>query len=110
MWSNRAYGRLLSLYPKDYQFRFSGEMWKAFATAADEHMGQGRMIFTRFLVSEVVGLLRGAAVEWLDKWTTDTSDRSKHLPDLRMMHLPWVSREARRQSLRSRECLQDILR
>jgi hypothetical protein len=110
MWSKRAYGRLLSLYPKDYQFRFSGEMWKAFATAAEARVSLGKTMFARFLVSEVLGLLRGVAVEWVDKWTTDTSDRSKHLPDLRMMHLPWVPREARRQSLRSRECLQDILR
>jgi hypothetical protein len=110
MWSKRAYGRLLSLYPKDYQFRFSGEMWKAFVTAADEHVGLSRMTFAGFLVSEVLGLLRGAAVEWFDKLITDTSERSKHLPDLRMMPLPWVSRAARAQSLRSRECLQDILR
>jgi hypothetical protein len=40
----RAYRRLISLYPKDHQFRFAAEMTNAFETAIDEHVQSGRRI------------------------------------------------------------------
>jgi hypothetical protein len=100
------YHRLLSLYPKDYQFRFSSEMSRAFEAAAAEHLALGRTAFARFIAVELIGLLRGAGSEWITKWTTDTSVRSRYLPDLRMMRLPWVPRENRH--LRGRGCTPDI--
>ena len=103
----RAYRRLISLYPKDHQFRFAAEMTNAFEAAIDEHVQSGRRGLAHFLFIEFTGLLIGAAGEWLAKWRTDVSIRSRHLPDLRMMPLPWVPREARFQSLRRPRCSPD---
>jgi hypothetical protein len=100
----QAYCRMTSLYPKDYQFRFAAEMSKAFAAMADEYLNLGRAGFTRFLVVETAGLLWGAASEWVSKWITDPSVRSRHLPDLRMMPLPWVPKEARLRCLTRNSC------
>ena len=103
----RAYRRLISLYPKDHQFRFAAEMAVAFEAAIDEHVHSGKRALARFIFTEFTGLMIGAAGEWLAKWRTDVSIRSGHLPDLRMMPLPWVPREARFQSLRRRRCSPD---
>lgn len=106
----RAYRRLIALYPKDHQFRFAAEMAVAFEAAIDEHVDSGGRTLARFLFTEFTGLMIGAAGEWLAKWGTDVSIRSRHLPDLRMMPLPWVPREARFQSLRRRRCSPDTSR
>jgi len=100
----QAYRRLISIYPMDHQFRFAAEMAIAFEAALDEQVQSGRRALAHFLFIEFTGLLIGAAGEWLAKWRTDVSDRSRHLPDLRMMPLPWVQREARFQSLRRHRC------
>jgi len=106
----RTYRRLISLYPKDHQFRFAPEMAVAFEAAIDEHIHSDRRALARFLFTEFSGLLIGAVAEWLAKWRTDVSVRSRHLPDLRMMPLPWVPREARFQSLRKHRCSPDTSR
>jgi len=105
-----AYRRLISLYPKDHQFRFAAEMAIAFEATIDEHVHSGSRALARFLFTEFTGLIIGAAGEWLAKWRTDVSVRSRHLPDLRMMPLPWVPRAARFQSIRRHRCSPDISR
>jgi hypothetical protein len=97
---SNAYRRMTCLYPKDYQFRFAAEMCRAFDASVCEHRNRGRLTFARFLFLESIGLLREGCCEWKSKWTTDVSIRSLHLPDLRMMPLPWVPQDVRRRLLK----------
>jgi len=100
-----VYRRLVSAYPKDHQFRFAAEMAEAFEIGTREHIRSGRAELARFVIAEFVGLLLGAGVEWIAKWTTDVSVRSRHLPDLRMMPRPWVPQAARNRLLGRHGCL-----
>src|SRR5262249_2788761 len=89
----QAYDILLRLYPRDYRISFTAEMVTTFAEAAEDRRGHGRVIFVRFAVAELIGLLIGAGAEWLAKFTSDSSTRGRCLPDLRVMRPPGVSRE-----------------
>jgi hypothetical protein len=89
----RAYQTLLALYPRDYQAMFAAEMCNAFEKAADERRRQGWLVFARFVLAELAGLMAGAAAEWTAKLTTDSSVRGRCLPDLRIMRPPGVPRE-----------------
>ena len=103
----RTYAQLLRLYPKDYQFRFKAEMLETFDLARVAQRSAG--IF-RFTACELIACVWGAAVEWIAKFKTDASTRSRHLPDLRMMHLPWLPRETRALSCSKFRCSSDTLR
>src|SRR5205809_7199087 len=103
----RTYAKLLRLYPKDYRFRFEAEMLETFDLALGDQRGSGIL---RFAVRELTACVRSAAAEWIAKFKTDVSTRSLHLPDLRMMHLPWLPRETRRLSLRKFRCSSNTLR
>ena len=105
----KTYALLIRLYPKDYQFRFEAEMLKTFYLSVDEHHHSGGRVVP-FAAHELIACIRGAAAEWIAKFKTDTSIRSRHLPDLRMMHLPWLSRETRSRSLRKFRCSWDTSR
>ena len=105
----RTYTVLIRLYPKDYQFRFEAEMLKTFSLSVDEHRHSGGRLVP-FAARELIACIRGAAAEWIAKFKTETSTRSRHLPDLRMMHLPWLSRETRSLSLRKFRCSSDTSR
>jgi len=72
------YCGLLRLYPYDFRAAFEGEMLRALGQSA---------------VTEVAGLLRGAATEWWAKLTTDKNVRGRALPDLRMMRPAGVTQE-----------------
>jgi hypothetical protein len=67
----RIYSAILNLYPRDFRLRFRGEMLAAW---------DGRRP-----LGEMAGLLRGAAREWIDKWTTPAMIRGRRLPDLQRM-------------------------
>jgi len=100
----RTYARLLRLYPKDYRFRFEVEMLETFDLVLEERHRAGIL---GFAARELTACLRGAVGEWIAKFKTDTSTRSRHLPDLRMIHLPWLRRETRSLSLRKFRCSSD---
>jgi hypothetical protein len=68
-------------------------MQTAFERAAEERRPRGRPVFIRFLIGEFIGLLSGVGAEWIARLTTDSSVRSRCLPDLRMMRPPGVPRE-----------------
>ena len=85
MIADRAYRTLLRLYPADYTALFAAEMARAFERAAEEQRAEGRGVFVRFALRELVGLMIGSAGEWTAKLTTDKSIRGRCLPDLRMM-------------------------
>jgi hypothetical protein len=89
----RTHQSLLHLYPNDYRDRFAGEMLQAFGQAMEELRGQRMRVQVRFLLTEWIGLLAGAANEWVAKLTTDPAVRGRQLPDLRMMRPPNVPRE-----------------
>jgi hypothetical protein len=93
MSAEQIYRTLLRLYPNDYRALFALEMQNAFDRAAGEHRLLGRFVFTRFLLSEFIGLLTGITCEWIAKLTTDGSVRGRCLPDLRMMRPPGVPRQ-----------------
>lgn len=89
----KAYTILLRLYPRDYRAMFAREMRNAFTITVDEIRVRGRAALLRFVVAELVGLAKGAVVEWIAKLTTDKSVRGRVLPDLVMMRPPGVTRE-----------------
>ncbi len=93
MSTRRIYSALLRLYPRDYAAAFADEMTAAFERACAEHQREGRAALVRFAVSEMAGLLVGAATEWMAKLTTDSSVRGRCLPDLRKMRPAGVPRE-----------------
>ena len=68
----RIYRALLGLYPYDYRVAFEAEM-------LDMLRAEG------LRWTELLGLARGAAAEWIAKLTTDPAERGRCLPDLRMM-------------------------
>lgn len=84
----RIYVALLRLYPRDYRAMFAREMRNAFEIAADQTRAQGM-----FVAAELIGLIRGAVLEWIAKLTTDRTIRGRALPDLVMMRPPGVTRE-----------------
>jgi hypothetical protein len=78
----RTYRVLLRLYPFDFRAAFAAEMWVSFARADAAPRGV-----------EPIGLLAGAAAEWIAKLTSDKSVRGRALPDLRMMRPAGMPRE-----------------
>jgi hypothetical protein len=88
-----AYRALLRLYPRDYRAMFAREMRNAFEITADETRARGRFALLRFVAFELIGLIRGAASEWIAKLMTDRALRGRALPDLVMMRPPGVARE-----------------
>ena len=97
----RAYQSLLRLYPYDYRAMFAAEMIAAFDEATQERPAAR--------VAELIGLLIGAAAEWIAKLTSSPSIRGRSLPDLRMMRPPGVTKEAWFLT-RSGKCSSDISR
>jgi len=82
--AQRAYKYLLRLYPRDYRAMFASEMLAAFEQASEERHGY------RFVLAELMGLLMGAALEWIAKLTSDSSVRGRVLPDRLRMRPPGV--------------------
>jgi hypothetical protein len=118
----RAYETLLRLYPSDYRVMFSAEMVTAFEEAAEECRRQGHAVFFRFALAEIAGVFRGAitersgkyihavyrwanlirlssvSAEWIATLThaaghSNSSFRSRCMPDMRMMRPIGVPRE-----------------
>ena len=90
----QAYEILLRLYPRDFRAAFSPEMLMAFERSAVERRAQGTADYIGFAASELIGLVIGAAREWIAKLTTDCSLRGRSLPDRRIMRPPGVPWEA----------------
>jgi hypothetical protein len=63
----RAYDTLLRLYPPEHRASFAAEMLAVFEEAAGEHYAYGRLARIRFAVAELIGLVIGAGVEWVEK-------------------------------------------
>jgi hypothetical protein len=89
-----VYRALLRLYPRDYRAAFAAEMSRAFGLAAGERRGQGRAAYLRFVLGESIGLIGGAASEWVAKLTTSRFIRGRSLPDRLKMRPPGVSWES----------------
>ena len=85
MAAHRIYERLLSLYPRDFRLRFAGGMMRAFQ--------QRSPATPSFVFWELLGVIRGAAAEWIAKATTDRAARGRCLPDVMLMRPPGVTRE-----------------
>lgn len=83
----RVFALLLRLYPAARRDLLGDEMLQVFAEAAAEYRARGRWAYTRFAVTEMMGLLLGAVVARTD-WRRP--DRGL---DLRMMRPPEVSKE-----------------
>ncbi len=60
----RIYNALLRLYPTAHRSLFSAEMSRVFEEAADDRRRRGRTAFFRFVLAELIGVLKGAAVQW----------------------------------------------
>src|SRR5262249_38832562 len=98
--------QVVTLYPMDYQYRFAAEFVQTFERGLADARGR-KWATARFLLREAYGSARGLALEWLAKWATDGSVRSRQLPDYRIMRLPWVPR---REMLGTTSCSSDISR
>ena len=86
----RAYRILLRLYPPDHRAVFGSEMLAAFDESAAERRRQGHAAFTRFILRELAGLVKGAGGEWLAKWLygmrhSNSYISSRGLPDRLLM-------------------------
>jgi hypothetical protein len=75
----QAYEILLWLYPADYRALFAAEMLNTFEKAAAECHARRPGRFVKFVLAELVGLVTGAAAEWIAKLTTNASDRVRCL-------------------------------
>jgi hypothetical protein len=118
-----AYKTLLRLYPPDHRAVFADEMLSVFEEVAEEQRQHTRVIFARFVAEELTHLLMGAAAEWNSKiaydvyrsanlvrrgslladwiahlvyavYNSNSSFRSRCVPDLRMLRPPGVSWES----------------
>jgi hypothetical protein len=100
-----AYKLLLLLYPPEYRAEFAEEMLATFAESAQERRERGYVVFARFVMEEINGVLSGAAKQWIEKITSIARTRNK-VPYfdssaaadaarilLQNMRTPWVSRE-----------------
>ncbi|MGI9071007.1 MAG: hypothetical protein ACR2JB_06705 [Bryobacteraceae bacterium] len=65
----QIYGALLRLYPAAERKLFAAEMLTVFEEAAEEQRERGWTTFVRFALAELIGLVRGAAAEWIGKFT-----------------------------------------
>jgi len=87
----RLHRATLSLYPADYRARYAREAQTTFAEALSDRCGTRNRL--TWMLREIVGVGRGALVEWLSKYTTDPMTRGKRLPDCRMMRPVGVRRD-----------------
>ena len=63
----RAYQFMLLLYPRGHRDRFAEEMAGVFEEARNERHYQGWVWYVRFAVSEMTGLIGGAAEAWVHR-------------------------------------------
>ena len=84
----RAYELLLTFYPRAHRAEFSEEMRQVFEAAAAERREQGRASYLGFALSEIAGLIAGAAQAWL------TPERAAQLAAAKYRHLPREVAEA----------------
>ncbi len=63
----RAYRFMLLLYPRGHRDQFAEEMAGVFEEARNERHYQGWAWYARFALSEMTGLIGGAASAWLDQ-------------------------------------------
>ena len=94
----RVYGALLRLYPRDFRAMFAPEMLCAFEIVCKERRTSA--------IRECVGLLAGAASEWIAKLTANCLVRGRVLPDRLLMRPPGVSWDAHYQGkfVQDRRC------
>jgi hypothetical protein len=57
----------LRLYPRDYRSLFAAEMLMVFEEMARERRRRGAAALVRFTLGEMLGLVAGAAAEWIAK-------------------------------------------
>jgi hypothetical protein len=67
---------LLRLYPPEYRRTFAPEMLTVLEKATHEHCQSNWAPYARFVLSESLGLIKGAAAEWIVRLTTDS--RANH--------------------------------
>ncbi len=63
----RAYRFCLLLYPRHHRDRFAEEMLSVFEEASAESRARGWAFHLRFTLSEITGVIAGAADAWLDR-------------------------------------------
>ena len=84
----RAYELLLILYPRAHRAEFSEEMRQVFEAAATERREQRGAAYLGFALSEMTGLIAGAARAWL------APERAAQLAAAKYRHLPREVAEA----------------
>jgi hypothetical protein len=87
------YRTALRLFPADYILWFGREMLVALKTSSEEHRRRGWPAYVGHVSAELIGLVAGAAREWIAMLTADKAARDRALPDWRMMRPAGVPRE-----------------
>lgn len=94
----RVYETLLQLYPRDYSELFAAEMLSAFEEAFEERRRHGSAGFLRFVLAELISLVRGVRAEWIAKTAHGVYHSSSYignscLPDRHVMRPAGVARK-----------------
>jgi hypothetical protein len=63
----RAFKFLLLLYPREHRDQFAEEMTRVFEEGSAERRALGWAWYVRFTLSEMCGLIAGAAGAWLER-------------------------------------------
>jgi hypothetical protein len=96
VWQADLYGWLLRLYPREYRTLFGAEMLAVLTESARERRCQGQPASVSFLLTELLGLVEGAAVEWRAKWTSRDYLAASQVSQTGRAALPAEVREAER--------------
>jgi hypothetical protein len=92
----RIYNLLLRIYPAEYRALFGAEMSTVVGKMTQDRRCQGRIATAHFFLVEIMGLLLGAACEWIAKLAYSVSHSVNYidgrgLPDPLLMRAPGVS-------------------
>lgn len=75
-----VYAALLRLYPGDHRELFAAEMLRVFDEAAAERRRRGWIVFVRFAIEELLGIVIGAGLQWIAKFSRGAGVRQSTLP------------------------------
>jgi hypothetical protein len=72
---------LLRLYPPEYRRTFAPEMLTVLEESAHEYRQRSWIPYARFVLVESLGLIKGAAAEWIVRFTMGSRVDHAYFPD-----------------------------
>ena len=77
----QIFNLLLRLYPPEYRRTFAPEMLTVLEESAHEYRQRSWIPYARFVLVESLGLIKGAAAEWIARLTTGNWINYPYLSD-----------------------------